>query len=1014
MARTLTLMILAVVAAGLVPAGWAQDKDEPPVSSFDPNAVWREQISLPEDPFLVRGAGLNEPGWVKFTIVPQADGSNVVYFQDGNQFPFHYPFAVAHIEAFAGMTAEQFDRATLYRQGRRAVLGAVIAPAIGIAPSQPREYGIQFVGQDPFSREEIAQWCGIVRQCIVTSEPFAAFYFPTYEQQATAQADAAWLEAQGFPVSASDRWAQDDTCYSAGWALGTLKRVAGSDLRQAYLDGTLKPSDILLTDGVPAETPSVAGIITLSPSTPNSHVAILAKTFGVPFVHLATAETQKLAASLVGRRIVLRAYATWGRTEIRLIDADAVLDDATAQEILALKKPPRLDISPVTRLGSYAADTRELDPCDIGLFGGKAANYGVLRRAIPDNCPVAAAFSFDLWNDFLGQTLTDGPSLRETINDRLAGLTYPPADIAVLSSTLNGIRDMFTDNRVTSFTEAQRQAVLAVLQDPQYGFDPLQNLRFRSSTNVEDSLEFTGAGLYDSYSGCLGDDLDDDTAGPCLCDGERGKERGVFTAIRKVFAGFYNENAYLERLRHGLAESDVGMAMLVHHSFPDGIELANGVAEVSRDEWSNWQMNLVTQKGAVSVTNPEGASIPEEINVYASPIYLGDGVTPEETAGSSSEYGMYIGRGRQSNLVQLGATVMEWQSDYEDLAALLMKIGDEFAAVTDQNRVTLEMEYKKLAPDGRLIVKQVREIPQADETPSITPFLMNEPVRYGVLQGEFGDVFANHRLKSFWQVETSSLWLTEKNLSRCLYGPTSLDYEAEGKTGALTGRLSDWPKAAHDNDESSTTDTWRIGDLENPRTYRLTTNGIPTLVAPTESAVLTLRDFGYLMLEVEYDQPVLCWDWPGLSQTTRDQVRLAPIFEPSDQDLLQQRRFEDSNGVTIETTFYWPPYPKGPTAGYTAPLARWVETRITGYTREPIILHGWYSQTYKPEHHNFSEHFLFEPQLEPDLSPTILAELRQKDIRLIHVQSNWDEPTITPYGYDPELPPPATDANGVE
>jgi len=70
---------------------------------------------------------------------------------------------------------------------------------------------------------------------------------------------------------------------------------------------------------------------------------------------------------------------------------------------------------------------------------------------------------------------------------------------------------------------------------------------------------------------------------------------------------------------------------------------------------------------------------------------------------------------------------------------------------------------------------------------------------------------------------------------------------------------------------------------------------------------------------------------------------------------------------------------------YTAPLARWVETVIKGYTTEPVVLHGWYSQTYWPKHHNFGEHFLFEPQLEPGISQQILDELRAQDIRLIHL-----------------------------
>jgi hypothetical protein len=95
--------------------------------------------------------------------------------------------------------------------------------------------------------------------------------------------------------------------------------------------------------------------------------------------------------------------------------------------------------------------------------------------------------------------------------------------------------------------------------------------------------------------------------------------------------------------------------------------------------------------------------------------------------------------------------------------------------------------------------------------------------------------------------------------------------------------------------------------------------------------------------------------------------------------------------------------PKGPVAGYTHPLARWVETRIEGCTSEPIVLHGYYSQTYRPEHHNFNEHFLFEPQLEPGLSPDVLTELREQDIRLIHVLGGMIEPQVTTYGFDDDV-----------
>jgi len=87
----------------------------------------------------------------------------------------------------------------------------------------------------------------------------------------------------------------------------------------------------------------------------------------------------------------------------------------------------------------------------------------------------------------------------------------------------------------------------------------------------------------------------------------------VFRAIEKVFASFYNENAWLERLRHGVREQDTGMAILVHQNFPDALEMANGVvtfkyqrSRFGDQQETNYSASIVTQLGALSVTNPEG------------------------------------------------------------------------------------------------------------------------------------------------------------------------------------------------------------------------------------------------------------------------------------------------------------------------------------------------------------------------------------------------------------------------
>ncbi len=930
--------------------------------------VWRNYIVFPDDPLCVPGVSDMSPGWVKFTI--KLDDPYTVYYQNSNLYMFHYHFAAKWLEPFIGMTVPEFFDVTLYEPNQQAVLGAVLIPPLEGNPPTPsfEEYGIQFIRYDPYTREEIADMFAVVKDSVIADPCVQAFYFPTYEQLQVAQENQTWFESQGIPIGSIAQWIEGNICYSQGWALGRLKYFPGDQIQQAYINGSLLPEDILLTDGVPAEVPYVAGIICLSPSTPNSHVAILARTYGIPFVFLANASDVAQSWELVGRLVLICVQQVSGECSVQIMDAMDTFTLEEIEDILALKAPMPLDISPIAFFGGYSANTDGLLPADINHFGGKASNYGMLRTSIPDSSPVAVALSFDLWNEFLdqplaagesviinpgqyivfwaddqteqgpthtsfklgksgediglfdvdGTTLIDGISfgeqttdvsygrspdgndmwtffygadispnapnpggtggpqqglyinefmadndsitadeyseyddwfeiynagptavdlggmyltddlseptkfmisvgitgstLREEIANRLAGYTYPPSDLAALSADLAAVRNIIINASITSFSPQLTDAIIAVLQDPSYGFDPNSNIRFRSSTNMEDSEKFTGAGLYDSYSGCLADDLDADDSGPCICDPEESNERGVFRAIRKVFASFYNDNAYLERLRHDVDEAEVGMALLVHHSFPDEIEMANGVATMHRQQ-SHWDIELVTQKGAVSVSNPEDGSIPEEVSVYAEP----DGTVSMTLI-------------RQSNLVILGETVMDWQQDYNDLTQLLIAAAEEFETVTGKTEYGLDFEYKKVSPGGAaipaggIVVKQIRQIPPLDEIDATCPS----------------------------------------------YAACGCEYPVE-------------------------------------------------------------------------------------------------------------RLYEDSE-VSIETTYCL----EGGFCKVCA-LESWCRTVIRGYTTRPIFLFSGASQSYSAGHHNWCEDFLFTPHLEPGMDHCILKELQQQDIRVIHL-----------------------------
>lgn len=924
--------------------------------TITPSDTWKNTITFRDEPFLSpqrRFDGGPEVQWVKFAVLMR-DPSKV-YFQDSVAFPFHYDFATAHLDPFQGMTRAEFDAISLHETGQEVILGAVLyAPREDTA-----ELGIQLVRQDAYHREMVKIVFDLVRDSITLDKDNQAgvdpFYFPTFEQLDAARADTPWFTDNDIAVSSVHRWAEGDVCYTPGWALGRLTFVPATEIQAAYIDGRLKPTDILLTDGVPAEVPSVAGILTTAPSTPNSHVAILSANFGIPFVFLADTDRVSEALGLVGKDVALRADAGFSTCSVSLLDVTTSLSAGDKAAILDLKAPAELNLTPKATLGQIAVSTEGLTEADIATVGGKAAHFGLLRSAIPDNSPVSIALSMDLWDAFMDQTLTGGGTLAEAIDARLSAYTtYPPADMSALSADLAAIRLMITDQ--TSFTSQQMTAIEAALSP----FDPNRKIRFRSSTNVEDSESFTGAGLYDSYSGCLADDNDGDAVGPSLCDTSKSSERGVYRAIRKVYASFYNDNAFLERLRHGVDETEVGMAVLVHHSFPDEIELANGVATL-RYRATSQTLTMVTQKGAVSVTNPEGSATPEEMTVSV----FSFGTFPEIVTHSS--------------LVPLGGTVLDFEDDYIALAGLLGQVADAYAtAHPEKTAFWLDFEYKKVAPDGKLVVKQVRPLPIPSNEATVPTFLVPEPVELCVFQGEYNNVFGNHRLKSRWSVTPRATWLNDAGLATTFMTDVSM----ETASGTQSGSMADWSDATHAFKDSQVDEGFVMGDA----TYRLEMQ-VQRMVRPTESPLRTLRDFQlYLHAEHTTAQPV--YDWTGASTTTTDVVRLVACPTEAQKASMRERTLTGPGGLQVETSYWWPPAPGGIVAGYTAPLVAWESTTITGLASTPITLTGWFSQTYRPEHHNFGANFIFEPGLEPGIDASVITELEGADIRYLFINDS--------------------------
>lgn len=935
---------------------------------------WANQLRFPNDPFWVRSDCDSQDTfqWAKFLIL--MDEPERVYFQDCSRYPLHYSFANLRFPAFQDLDPQAFDAIALHRNGQRVVLGSILAPLGGT------EYGIQFAGQDPYATEQVAAWFRLVKSCLVADPSVQAFYLPSYEQSESVSAHQQEYDELGIPVISAARWlAGQDVCYSPGWAVGRLVYLASDQIEAAYDSGALLSTDILVTDAIAAELPYVSGIISLSPATPNSHVAILADSYGVPFAYVASAAEQARLRELHHQEVAFRTGSPLGTCLLQIRPLADPITPAFRENIVQAQNPRALNFAPKEPAAGIVSPAEVLTPDDVRFFGGKAAHFGLLRQVIPDNSPNAIAFSFVLWDAFMDQTLPSGATLRVAIRSRLEKHSYPP-NVKALRTDLASIRDLIINT--ARFTPEQERLILDAVEL----FGTKRKIRFRSSTNVEDAEYFTGAGLYDSYSGCLGDDVDPDDLGPSHCDETDLKERGVLLAMRRVYASFYNDNAFQERLRLKVAEDQAGMALLVHYSTPDEIEMANGVATVrALRAGTNWLFlaNLVSQKGAVSVANPD------------------PGILSEEVSYSPGLFETNLIHRKASSLVQLGTTVLDWPKDYQELGGLVVKVSRGFTQeLTNRSEVHLDLEYKKIHP-GWLEIKQVREIPFDDSAQSRAPTLLASAAFDFV---PYGNILSMHRLKSRWRLGCANLGLARELPTNGLFNLSEVEVR-EGDTVTLrTNLLDHWPKAQFSFTTPAgsaygwATNTWTSEPNDPNHLWSLITR-VDRTVDIHDSPVRWLSDcLIQLGLKHPLEVPLLTFAGEGgFTTILEDWVTLYPL--PRDAaSIPPQPVVLTTNGLTwsvqaplirvIGTAPAIPRRPdcfsfpsKSPYAFVGGPGV----TFLAGLTPTPLELHNAYAQTLVlqgREGHETVYEAVAEPWMEPTLGADQKAALTAANIRL--------------------------------
>src|SRR5215510_4581307 len=332
-------------------------------------------------------------------------------------------------------------------------------------------------------------------------------------------------------------------------------------------------NEILVLDEVPVQLPPVAGIITSKPSTPLSHINLLAKGWGVPNVYIKNAQD------------LFKQYDTWwvefdarhDNYSIKRADKSA-LDEyqkRLAQRLDIMK--PRSDLS-ITKI----ANLSEQRASSVIAYGAKSANLGELIHAHLPGFSVPPGFTipFYYYDQFLrGNKLDD--AIYAMLNDQK--FVHDPA---YRRQYLARLRSDFQKRTVS---ERLRTEVLRRLH-AEY---PGKGVFARSSTNSEDLPNFNGAGLYTSMPNLRTDDQ-------------------VIEGIKTVWASVWNFEAYEARERAGIEHSKIYMAVLIQ----EGINSESSGVMITVDPFNRNSKDpaiYISAKRGLGMKVVEGQKVAEQV-----------------------------------------------------------------------------------------------------------------------------------------------------------------------------------------------------------------------------------------------------------------------------------------------------------------------------------------------------------------------------------------------------------------
>lgn len=636
-------------------------------------------------------------------------------FQDTERFAFHVHF-LRTFDAYATLDFEAYMALVLRRDSRVFWGGTLKLWSNTLHPLTQQRGVISYAlyteegAHENPTVDEVAELHQQLSTCMAYASELLVYVPDGVDQTTWARAQRQALLDRDVPVVMPDelRAGLGAEVYSEGESYGYLRVVP----QDQALGDDYSPREVLIVQSAPNDIGIVSGLISANPQSLHSHVNLRLREKQTPNASVPDAYDNALIASLDGQLVHVIAR-----------DEDVMIGPATladAQAFWDAHRPtlPALqsDLSVVT-LTSFDTLTHD----DALAYGTKAANLGELHGVLPAahrvegfGIPFSAYAALIEDNDLA--SLIDG-----VLDDAAA-----TSDRALLDQRLDQLRDAIKDATISQLWVERVQDAIEATFGAQ---GATTRLRFRSSTNAEDLEALSGAGLYDSKSGCLADDQDADDAGPSLClseadaayynaeltrvqselaahpdrtwlsariedlQQELSEEKSALGALKKVWASLWTLRAFEERAYYGIDHRDVYMGIAVNPSFVgerlDAVVVTNLPSAGQPAIW-----RVVTQVAEVGVVRPDDpTAVPETLTFERG-----------ETSGASNVQVLV-----SSSFASAAGESLWTAAQLDTLAELLFDVQDHFEmhAYPDTRPLSLDLEVK-LTRDEQISIKQAR------------------------------------------------------------------------------------------------------------------------------------------------------------------------------------------------------------------------------------------------------------------------------------------------------------------